>query len=162
MPSDFDFGKGGRLPGLLANAQSQTATAASPSIRSGWREAGVLEVRAQMPGWSDARALASDRSEYTLPRGQWVALEQEVVLNTPGQKDGAVRVWADGALRFEKSGLVLRDSADARITGAAAEALAYGAAPSAGEKVVVLSLGAALAVGTPAARIGSGFGGGLN
>jgi hypothetical protein len=130
MPSDFDFAKGGRLPGLQANAQAQTTAAHVPSIRAGWREAGGLEVSAQLAGWSDARPLANDRRDYPLPRGQWVALEQEIVLNTPGQKDGVVRVWADGALRFEKTGLALRDSADVRITGVAAEALSYGAVPS--------------------------------
>jgi len=129
MPSDFDFAKGGRLPGLLASAQAQSV-AHVPSIRAGWREAGGLEVSAQLAGWSDPRALANDSRSYTLPRGQWVALEQEIVLNAPGQKDGAVRVWVDGALRFEKNGLVLRDSADIRITGVAAEALSYGAVPS--------------------------------
>lgn len=107
MPSDFDFARGGRLPGLLATSQSQNSAAPSKSFRSGWRETGALEVRAQIQGWSDARPLPSNQREHTLPRGQWIALEQEVVLNTPGKKDGVMRLWADGALKFEKTGLVL-------------------------------------------------------
>jgi hypothetical protein len=127
LPSDFDFTKGGRLPSLLMTGQSQIAAGASPSFRSGWSETGALEVRAQLSGWSDARALASDRGEYALRRGQWIALEQEVVLNTPGQKNGAIRVWADGALKLEKTGLALGDAADVRISGVAAEALSTAA-----------------------------------
>jgi hypothetical protein len=128
LPSDFDFAKGGRLPSLLMTAQSQIAVGSSPSFRGGWSETGALEVRAQLSGGPDPRALASDRSEYVLPRGQWIALEQEVVLSTPGQKNGVIRVWADGALKFEKAGLALGDTADVRISGVAAEALSTGAA----------------------------------
>ena len=127
LPSDFDFAKGGRLPSLLTTAQSQIA-GSNPPFRSGWSETGALEVRAQLSGWSDARTLASDRSEYVLRRGQWIALEQEVVLNTPGQKNGVIRVWVDGALKFEKTGLALGDAADVRISGVAAEALSTAAA----------------------------------
>ena len=50
------------------------------------------------------------------------------MLNTPGQKNGVIRVWADGALKFEKTSLVLRDTTDIRISGAAAEALSTAAA----------------------------------
>jgi len=128
MPPDFDFAKGGRLPGLLATGQSQATATPDQSFRTGWRETGALEIRAQLPGWSDARALASDQSEYGLPRAQWIALEQEIVLNTPGQKDGVVRVWADGGVRVERTVLVLRDSTDVKISGVAAEALSYAAA----------------------------------
>jgi hypothetical protein len=129
-PADFDFAKGGRLPGLLATGQSHSAATSGQSFRTGWHETGALEVRVQLPGWSDSRVLANDRSEYPLPRGQWIALEQEIVLNTPGQKDGAVRVWVDGALRFEKTSLVLREGADVKISGVAAEALSHSPAGS--------------------------------
>ena len=134
LPPGFDFAKGGRLPGLLATAQSTNTAALGSSFRSGWADNGGLEVRVQGPGWSDARPLASNRRDYIFPRGQWVALEQEIVLNTPGQKDGALRVWADGALQFEKNGLVLRDNPDVRISSVAAEAAAYGAGAVAREK----------------------------
>lgn len=126
MVPGFDFAKGGRLPGLLAAAPATNTATPGLSFHSGWHDDGGLEVRAQLPGWSDARSLADDRGDYILPRGQWVGLEQEVVLNTPGQKDGLLRVWADGVLRFEKTGLTLRDSTDVRISGVAAEVASFG------------------------------------
>lgn len=135
MPADFDYAKGGRLPGLLTSSSAPGASPPVTIVRSGWREAGVLEVRTQFAGASEARSLSSDRNDYVIPRGQWVGLEQEVVLNTPGQKDGAVRVWADGVLRFEKTGLILRDGEGVSINGAAAEAFSYGASPSRDRKL---------------------------
>lgn len=128
LPPDFEFAKGGRLPGLLATGQSQSAATPGQAFRNGWRDNGDLEVRAQLPGWSDARPLNSERRDYALQRGRWTALEQEIVLNTPGQSNGILRVWADGALRFEKTDLALRDNADVRISGVAAEAQSIAAA----------------------------------
>lgn len=121
LSKDFDFAKGGRLPGLVAGAEDHDATAGTVSSRIAWRESGGLELRAQIADWLEPRRVAGDKI-YMLPRGQWVALEQEIVLNTPGTKDGALRVWADGALVLEKKGLVIREKPETRVTGVLAEA----------------------------------------
>ena len=81
----------------------------------------MQNLRAQMAGWLEPRRVATDTS-YILPRGQWVSLEQEIVLNAPGAKDGALRVWADGALVVEKKGLAIREKPETRISGVLAEA----------------------------------------
>lgn len=120
LSKDFDFAKGGRLPGFVASAGDQDATAGTVSSRIAWRESGGLELRAQIADWLEPRRVAGDKP-YILPRGQWVALEQEVVLNTLGAKNGALRVWADGALILEKTGLVIREKAQTQITGVLAE-----------------------------------------
>ena len=73
-----------------------------------------------MPNWLEPRRVTGDKI-YMLPRGQWVSLEQEIVLNKPGARDGALRVWADGALVLEKTGLVIRDKAQTQISGVLAE-----------------------------------------
>lgn len=121
LSKDFDFAKGGRLPGFVASAGTQDAAAAGTvSSRIAWRESGGLELRAQIADWLEPRRVTGDKI-YMLPRGQWVSLEQEIVLNTPGAKDGALRVWADGALVLEKTGLVIRDKAQTQISGVLAE-----------------------------------------
>jgi hypothetical protein len=120
LSKDFDFAKGGRLPGFVASAGDQEATTGTMSSRIAWRESGGLELRAQIADWLEPRRITGDRT-YMLPRGQWVALEQEIVLNTPGAKDGALRVWADGALVFEKTGLVIREKPQTQISGILAE-----------------------------------------
>ena len=53
--------------------------------------------------------------------GRWVRIDQEVVLNTPGQDDGAVRLWVDGTLRTQLPKAVLRHSADVGIQGVMAD-----------------------------------------
>ena len=50
-----------------------------------------------------------------------MSLEQEIVLNTPGVKNGALRLWADGALVLEKTGLVIHEKAQAQVSGVLAE-----------------------------------------
>lgn len=46
-------------------------------------------------------------------RGRWIPVETEILLNTPGQADGEVRVFVDGAPVIEKTGLNnVRDAGD--------------------------------------------------
>lgn len=120
VPGNFDFAKGGRLPGFVTATPDQDNAAGSVSSRIAWRESGGLELRAQMADWPEPRRLAGDKV-HILPRGQWVSLEQEIVLNAPGAKDGALRLWADGALIVEKKGLAIRDKLETRVSGVLAE-----------------------------------------
>ena len=46
----------------------------------------------------------------TIPRGVWHRVEVFVKLNTPGQGNGVQRVWVNGELRGEWSGLALRNT----------------------------------------------------
>jgi hypothetical protein len=47
-------------------------------------------------------------STRTFQRNRWYAIEYQVFLNTPGMKDGWVKIWVDGALAAQKTGLNLR------------------------------------------------------
>jgi len=47
------------------------------------------------------------------PRGQWISVETEIKLNTPGSSDGEVRVYVDGQPKIEATGLnSVRDADD--------------------------------------------------
>ena len=46
----------------------------------------------------------------TLQRGRWYAMEYQVSLNTPGLSNGWVKIWIDGALVGQKTGLNIRGS----------------------------------------------------
>lgn len=54
-----------------------------------------------------------------LELGRWYSVEQYVKVNTVGEHDGIARVWIDGKLAFEKTGLMLRGPLpwDPRIQG---------------------------------------------
>lgn len=140
LPEDFDFGKGGRLPGLIGSREANT-TPLDPdfSARIAWQQGGIADIYTHLPGWTLGRPMGNDRHGFALPKGRWVAIEQEVVLNDIGAKNGLVRLWIDGTLRFEKSGLGFRDAkagtAEAAITGVMAELVMTGQAAGAARKV---------------------------
>jgi len=54
----------------------------------------------------------------TLPRGPWVCLEIHMRLNTPGQADGSMAFWVDGAKAHEQTGMHWRDVADLQLNKA--------------------------------------------
>lgn len=49
-------------------------------------------------------------NESPISKGAWHRVEFSVKLNTPGQANGEQRVWVDGVLRGEWTGLVLRNT----------------------------------------------------
>jgi hypothetical protein len=125
----FDFAAGGRLPGLLGGPTASDHTAPEAfSARLSWDDSGRLNILAQAQG--GARPLANERHTAELPRGRWVAVDQEVILNTPGQNDGVLRVWLDGKLSFESLKVAFRTDAGAAVRGILAE-VAYARPPMA-------------------------------
>jgi hypothetical protein len=47
-------------------------------------------------------------STRTFQRNRWYAIEYQVFLNTPGQKNGWVKIWVDGVLAASKTGINIR------------------------------------------------------
>lgn len=125
LPKDFAFNKGGKLPGLFggdgpAGGKDVDGTTGF-SIRFMWRRNGAGEVYAYIPGKPDGRGLSIERGAFTFPRGRWLRLEQEAVLNMPGAADGALRVWADGQLVIEQTSVVYRTRPDVTFAGVMAD-----------------------------------------
>lgn len=120
VPADFPFGRGGALPGL-SGADAEGRTNESFVARMAWRQAGSggATVRRQSDG--QTHAMMADRDGFALPRGRWVKLEQEVVLNTPKQADGILRVWADGHLALERTDMTYRARPETTLSGVAAD-----------------------------------------
>lgn len=136
VPDDFDFGSGGRLPGLIGTRKVDDPAKPEPvSTRIGWGEAGRLDVAAHTFEHPMGRTLASDRRSVSLERGKWTTLEHEVVLNTPGAADGILRIWANGKLIVERKDAVLRRTGEPLLSGVMSEVTArpkQGATPRSG------------------------------
>lgn len=106
---NFRFAEPGYLPGLFAGSDLSVLDQSPPSggavARMGWVDGGAVGVEVRTPT-TTGYWLGAGKTRW--PTGRWVAIQQEVKLNTPGQSDGLIRVWVDGELKVESSGLDLR------------------------------------------------------
>lgn len=55
------------------------------------------------------------REAATLRHERWYCVEQYVSLNTPGERDGVLKLWVDGTPAYEKTDVRFRDTADLKI-----------------------------------------------
>lgn len=125
VPEDFDFGAGGRLPGLVSSRKVEDRSKPEPmSTRITWNETGRLDLAVQTFEHTGGRTIGSDRHSAGLVRGKWTSIEQEIVLNKPGSADGTVRVWANGLLAFERTDVVLRKTGEPLISSVFSEVVA--------------------------------------
>ncbi len=118
LPADFDFGLGGDLPGLAGQAEHEGDRFL---VQPTWAQGGALTAtsRTTLGGKADTQVLDGDGS--AIPRGRWVSVEQEIVLNAPDQRNGLLRVWLDGRLALEQADLAFRATADVGVAGVAAD-----------------------------------------
>ena len=133
FPKNYDFVKGGKLPGLFGGmgpSGGKKVTGKNGfSTRFMWRRDGDGEVYGYIIG-NDQRGISIDRGAWRFVPGKWTRLAQEVILNTPGKTDGRVRVWVDGRLVIDKGGLSYRTTPDLQIRGVMAHVFFGGKKPS--------------------------------
>lgn len=95
----FDFVKGGKLPGLCGGPDNVSGGRPADgkngfSARLMWRKDGRGEAyvyhKNQKSNYGDSFAFPED---FRFPMNQPVTVRLAVGMNTPGQKDGTLRVW---------------------------------------------------------------------
>lgn len=101
---DFQFVKGGKLPGL-AGSTSFPYGDFGFTTRLMWREEGKLEFYLHgyninnSQGSEPYRVFWDDAGEHArVTKGQWHHIEIRQKLNTPGMRDGRLQGWLDGEL----------------------------------------------------------------
>ena len=118
LPSDFDFNLGGALPGVLGQTDKSNDRFL---VQLGWRQGGSIAATnfSTLDGkkWKQQ----TEAEGYTIPRGRWVKIDQEVVLNALDQENGILRVWMDGALAIDKDDLAYRVKPDITVNGVSAD-----------------------------------------
>ena len=125
LPADFEFHRGGVLPGIRGadlSGQSEDSFLARPAWRADRRGGASLRV---VTG-EKTQGLAAEREAFAFPRGRWVKLELEVVLNTPKEADGILRAWVDGKLAIERTDMSYRTKPGVGVSGVSADVF-YGA-----------------------------------
>ena len=124
LPAGFAFGTGGTLPGLFGAGTARPRSKGDGdafSMRMRWLGEGRIGVQPVTPKERTGHLISLSDRWLKMPRGQWVTIEQEVLLNTPGKRDGTVRVWIDGQLHLNLGGLALRKDADTGFRGVIAD-----------------------------------------
>lgn len=96
---DFDFVKGGKLPGLCGGPENVSGGRPADgkngfSARLMWRKDGRGEAyvyhKNQKGNYGDSFAFPED---FRFPTNEPVTVRLAVGMNTPGKKDGTLRVW---------------------------------------------------------------------
>jgi hypothetical protein len=115
---DFDFVRGGKLPGL-AGGKGNTGGKVPDgtdgwSARMMWKKQGKIIQYVYHPGqvgtygdayeWKDA----SGNVLYFEP-GHWYTVEHHILMNTPGKNNGLIEAWLDGEKVLEIPRLRFRD-----------------------------------------------------
>lgn len=125
FPTDFDFGNAGSLPGLFFgddfDAHGAPVKGSGAGTRVGWQKEGgaVVNVHfANADGWQNPPAT---RATINWPRGRWVTVDQEMILNTPGERDGVVRLWIDGEIAGENKRIGVRSEPGQYFSGVLAD-----------------------------------------
>ncbi|MFP4466888.1 MAG: polysaccharide lyase, partial [Candidatus Goldiibacteriota bacterium] len=120
---DFEFVKGGKLPGLCGGACNtggdQPDGTDGWSARIMWRGNGKIvqylyhmdqpTIYGEDLDWNYGGC-----ERYFIP-GKWHCVETYIQMNTPGQHDGVIRSWLDGELALERTDIRYRDTGYSNI-----------------------------------------------
>jgi hypothetical protein len=124
FPDDFDFHRGGVLPGLFGGADGTTGQEGF-AARVTWSHGGEGAVAVRVSAAGSLRVQPLERGSFAFQRGRWIMVEQEIVLNTPGQANGVLRLWLDGAPVLDRTDIAYRGEPAVTISGVAVDAF-YG------------------------------------
>ncbi len=110
----FDFGQGvkiGRVSSFNDAKQANDvdiilAVGSSAGNQCGQTDMGYLGLH--FNGRPTGYDWGSITPSISFQRERWYSVEYQVSLNTPGQKNGLVRLWVDGKMVGEKTGLNIR------------------------------------------------------
>jgi hypothetical protein len=117
FPKDFDFVKGGKLPGLSGGTSPGNGKESDGSdgfsARIMWREQGEIfqymywMERAEDKHWGDDLPwvdINGDQKPFRFIPGEWHTLKTEITMNTPGERNGNITSWFDGKLALSSAG----------------------------------------------------------
>ncbi len=125
LPEKFSFSGPGVLPGLVVgqnfDARGEPSIGGGVVARPVWLKDGGSNVHLQFAGNDGWQNIAAGHSRKVWPRGRWVSVDEEFVLNTPGKKDGVVRLWVDGQLASENANLAVRQDENLQFAGVLAD-----------------------------------------
>jgi len=129
FPSDFDWVKGGKLPGLYGG--HTRCSGGDPALdcfstRLMWRADGAGELYLYAPKYRQTQSLCRAlplsvcdgtyglsiaRGSFQFSKGEWTDVSQTVVLNSPGVPDGGFYLKVNGKEAITRRDVFYRDKA---------------------------------------------------
>ncbi len=127
VPEDFDFGRRGALPGLYGGNRPEANPVQNDPKRGflahvAWGLGGEGQPHGLFLNAPDPRGGALGGT-FSLVRGAWSRLDQEVVLNKGEAPDGLYRLWVNGKLVVDNPGVQWRKDDKLHLTGVAGDVL---------------------------------------
>jgi len=113
---DFDFVRGGKLPGLCGgkcNSGGKKPTGDGWSSRFMWKAGGRIILYLYHLGQKGKYGDTYDVGWFS--PGEWHELAERVTVNDPAKADGRVQVWVDGKPALDERGLRFRDRPGAQV-----------------------------------------------
>jgi hypothetical protein len=113
---DFDFVKGGKLPGLAGGAANTGGR--KPSGTDGWSARMMWHARGEVVQYVyhvDQPTIYGEdfRWDHGGQRffrpGTWHRVEHRIAINAPGERNGIVQGWFDGVLALDRRDVRFRD-----------------------------------------------------
>ncbi|KAH7101666.1 hypothetical protein BKA62DRAFT_702814 [Auriculariales sp. MPI-PUGE-AT-0066] len=142
FPDNWDWVKGGKIPGPYGGATMEDAHGCSGgrqegrdkcfSLRMMWRKDGMGEIYAYVPQVKEnedafmalpgtvkdaAYGFSVARGAFTFPKGAWTVLAERVKLNTNGKADGEIELFVNGESKIFAKNVVIRQNADTAFRG---------------------------------------------
>lgn len=122
FPTNFNFVKGGKLPGLYGGA-GNTGTACPTgtdgfTTRFMWRTGGAGEAYPFLPTSCPSDGTELGKGNWLFKGdSQWHTVQQKCVLNDVGASNGLIQVWYDGVLVLNTNNLYFRSTNLLQIDG---------------------------------------------
>ena len=114
----FDWSLGGKLPGLAGGTANTGGN--RPNGRDGWSARMMWRQNGAATQYVYHPAQPGQFGDTTFwdagfATNQWIEVEHQVRLNTPGRSDGFIRGWMNGRLVLDLQGMRFRDTANIEI-----------------------------------------------
>lgn len=120
FPQDFDFVKGGKLPGLYGGHGNTGGNIPDGydgfSTRFLWLPNGGGALYSYLPT-SKKWGTAFGKNMWDYGSGQWHRITQRIELNTPEKADGVIEIWLDDNKVYHKDSVVFRYTDRISISG---------------------------------------------
>lgn len=114
--SSFDFSRnGGKLPGLAGGPEGNSPKSCEPvdgtngfSARMMWHRGGDLDMYVYHPDKPGDCGENFAFQGLRLTDDRWYIIQQRIVMNTPGRRDGLIEGWVDGVKRISHKDIRFR------------------------------------------------------